>query len=74
MTSRRLALLHALLAGAQVVTGAAGLSDLVGFRAAQWAVLAVAALQVAVAVYTDRVATTSADQVPLLRGTRGPYT
>lgn len=67
MTSRRLALLHALLAGAQVVTGAAGLADLVGSRPAQWAVLIVAAVQVAVAAYTDRIATTPADLVPLLK-------
>jgi hypothetical protein len=64
MTSRKLALLHAILAGAQVVTGAAGLADLVGARSAQWAVLIVAALQVTVAAYADRITTTPADRIP----------
>ena len=65
MTSRSLALLHALLAGAQVVAGATSLADLVGARPAQWAVLIIGALQVTVAAYTNRVTTTPADAVPL---------
>lgn len=64
MTSRRLALLHAVLAGAQVVAGTAGLADLVGGRAAAWFVLAVGAVHVGLAAYTDRVTTTPADRVP----------
>jgi hypothetical protein len=67
MTSRRLALLHALLAGAQVVAGASALADLVGARSAQWVVIGVGAFQAVVAGYTDRITTTPADRVPMLR-------
>jgi hypothetical protein len=67
MTSRWLAALHALLAGAQAVTAGAALADYVGARPAGLAALMVAGLQVALAVYTDRTASTPADPVPLLR-------
>jgi hypothetical protein len=65
MTSGRLAILHAILAAAQVVSAGAALADVVGSKPAALAALVVAGIQAGLAAYTGRIATTPADRVPL---------
>lgn len=66
MTSGRLAVLHAVLACAQVVTAGAALADVVGAKPAALAALVVAGVQAGLAAYTGRIASTPADRIPVL--------
>lgn len=66
MTSGRLAALHAVLAGLQVITAGVALADVLGTKPASLASLVVAGAQAGLAAYTGRIASTQADRIPVV--------